>query len=278
MKVKELLKNGTKRLKQFGIEESIEKARRLFGHVAQMTSQDLSLRLEEEISQECERRFWQGIEQLVQGVPIQYLTNQQWFYGLDFYVDRHVLIPQPDTEILVEEVIGLAQESQKKLKILDLCTGSGAIAIALAKHTKAEVKAADISEAALEIARKNARRNAADVTFFQSDMFENVNEKLDLIVSNPPYIETKTLENLPQEVKNEPRLALDGGEDGLAFYKILGKEAPKHLTKEGILALEIGFNQREKVEKLLKDSGFCEVYSKKDWGGNDRIVVGKWRK
>lgn len=278
MKVKELLKNGTKRLKQFGIEESIEKARRLFGHVAQMTSQNLSLRLEEEISQECERQFWQGIEQLAQGVPIQYLTNQQCFYGLDFYVDRHVLIPQPDTEILVEEVIGLAQESQKKLKILDLCTGSGAIAISVAKHTNAEIKAADISENALKIARKNARRNAADVTFFQSDMFEKVNEKFDLIVSNPPYIETKTLENLPQEVKNEPKLALDGGEDGLAFYKILGKEAPKHLTKEGILALEIGFNQREKVEKLLKDSGFCEVYSKKDWGRNDRIVVGKWRK
>ncbi len=278
MKIKVLLKKGTEQLKQFGLEEAIEKARRLLGHAAQMTSQDLSLHLEKEVSQECERRFWQGIEQLVRGMPIQYLTNQQWFYELDFYVDEHVLIPQPDTEILVEEVIGLAQESQEKLKILDLCTGSGAIAIALAKHTKAEIKAADISEAALEIARKNARRNAADVTFFQSDMFENVNEKFDLIVSNPPYIETKTLENLPEEVKNEPRLALDGGKDGLAFYRILGQEAPKYLEKEGILALEIGFNQREKVEELLKDSGFCEVYSKKDLGGNDRIVVGKWRK
>lgn len=275
MKIRELLKSGICQLNQTGVEEAILKARILLAHEMQITSQDLSLHLEKEVSQECEQKFWKEIEELKQGMPIQYLTNQQWFYGIEFYVNHHVLIPQPDTEILVEEVIEVLKNSPKKRKILDLCTGSGAIAIALAKHTNAKIKAADISEQALKIARKNANLNEVEIEFFQSNMFENVNEKFDWIVSNPPYIETKTLQNLPQEVKNEPRLALNGGKDGLDFYHILGKEAPKYLAQGGFLAVEIGFNQKEKVMKILKDSRFCEIYSKKDLGGNDRIVVRK---
>ena len=193
--------------------------------------------------------------------------------GLDFFVDENVLIPQPDTEILVEEVLKISKLYNKKINILDLCTGSGAIAVSLAKYIKdVNIIATDISENAIEIAEKNAIKNNAEnkIKFVVSDMFKNIENKFDIIVSNPPYIETKEIEKLSKEVKNEPIIALDGGNDGIKYYKIIADNYNKFLNIGGYLLLEIGYNQGESVSKLFKNS---EI--KKDLSGNNRVILVK---
>lgn len=277
MKIQEILKNGIIKLKKSQVEEALLKAEMLMEHELGMSHEKLLVNYEQEMKDINIERFYQNIEKVIQGKPIQYITNSQNFYGLDFYVDENVLIPQPDTEILVEEVIKISKKIPQKTRILDICTGSGAIAIALDKNIEAEITASDISKKALEIAKKNALKQQAKIKFLESNMFEKIKGRFDFIVSNPPYIETETIKNLSSEVKNEPLLALDGGRDGLAFYRVLVEKSRKYLTDNGILAVEIGYNQKEKVIELFKKAGFCEVYSKKDFGGNDRIVVGKWR-
>ena len=198
---------------------------------------------------------------------------------LDFYVDENVLIPRADTEILVEEVIDkCTKDGEREYKILDLCTGSGIVGISLAKYIKkCEVVCADISKKALEIAKKNAKSNNADNTkFIYSNMFSNIKDKFDIIVSNPPYIKRKVIEKLEKEVQNEPYIALDGGIDGLDFYKLIACEAYKYLNDTGEVFLEIGYDQKEEVINLLENSGkFSNIYSKKDLYGNDRVVVAR---
>lgn len=277
MKIQEILKNGIIKLKKSQVEEALLKAEMLMEHELGMSHEKLLVNYEQEMKDINIERFYQNIEKVIQGKPIQYITNSQNFYGLDFYVDENVLIPQPDTEILVEEVIKISKKIPQKTRILDICTGSGAIAIALDKNIEAEITASDISKKALEIAKKNALKQQAQIKFLESNLFDNIDGKFEIIVSNPPYIETEAIKNLSSEVKNEPLLALDGGRDGLAFYRVLVEKSIKYLADNGILAVEIGYNQKEKVIGLLKKAGFCEVYSKKDFGGNDRIVVGKWR-
>ena len=277
MKIKEVLKDQVEKLNRYHIEDAILKVQILLQHSLGVSHEYLTIHYEDKIEKHVLRELQLYIHQLINGRPIQYIVNAQNFYGYHFYVDENVLIPQPDTEILVEEVIGIGQKKDKSLKILDICTGSGAIAISIRKNLACTMYASDISESALEVARKNAVMNHAEISLMASDMFEKVDGKFDIIVSNPPYIETSTLENLSEEVKNEPRIALDGGEDGLTFYRILIDEAREHLEKDGMLAVEIGFNQKEKVMRMFEEAGFCEVNSKKYFGGNDRIVVGKWR-
>ncbi len=195
--------------------------------------------------------------------------------GLNFYVNENVLIPQPDTEILVEEVLQLLKQNVSK-KILDICTGSGVIAISIAKmQENSTVTASDISKKAINIARKNSVDNNTDIEFVLSNMFEKINGKFDIIVSNPPYIEENVISTLPKEVQKEPYIALSGGEDGLKFYRIIAKEGKKFLNANGYIAVEIGYNQKEKVIELFEKEEYKEVYSKKDFGGNDRIVIAK---
>ena len=221
----------------------------------------------------------EAIRKLINQVPLQYITNKQEFMKLDFYVDENVLIPRADTEILVEEVIEYCnKESKKEYRILDLCSGSGAIGISIAKYVpNAKVVCADISDKALEVSKKNAKINEVDnINFIQTNMFENIEDEFDIIVSNPPYIKTEVIKTLDKEVQKEPHIALDGGETGLDFYEIIVQNAYKYLQKDGSLFLEIGYDQKDEVEELLhKNENYREIYSKKDLAGNDRIVVAK---
>ena len=237
---------------------------------------------DDDIKDGLNKIFLKKIERLKNREPLQYVINKQDFMGMELYVDENVLIPQPDTENLVEEVILLSDKKRKyirdEIKILDLCTGSGAIAISLSKLiNKSLVYASDISKKALKIAEENSMKNHANVLFLESDLFDKISRiyKFDIIVSNPPYIESEVIKTLSEEVQKEPILALDGGEDGLDFYRKIAKEAKDYIEKEGYLALEIGYNQRLAVENILKENGYKNIYSRKDLGGNDRIVVGQ---
>ena len=276
MKIKEVLSTGITQLKQNNIENSNLKARMLLANILGKPKEYFITHDNEDID---ETEFFIKIKMLINKIPIQYIINNQEFMKLNFYVDENVLIPQPDTEILVEEVIKLAKEKEN-LEILDLCTGSGCIGISLAKYTKkSRVIAIDISNKAIQIAKLNAEKNLVhkQIKFMESNMFEIIEEyKFDFIVSNPPYIETKVIEELSEEVRKEPKIALDGGEDGLNFYKEIANNAYKYLKKDGYLCLEIGYNQKDNVIKLLNKIGeYKEIYSKKDLSENDRIIVAK---
>ncbi len=277
MKIREILKKGIDGLSEYGVEEAREKAKRLLLYELGVSNEYMMMHLEEALPERQIELFEKDVQELIKGKPVQYITHSQWFYGLEFYVDENVLIPQPDTEVLVEEVISLLKSKEKEGKILDICTGSGAIAVTLAKFTNWEITASDISREALAIAQKNAKCHRVEMECIVSDLFEKIEGTFDVIVSNPPYIETGVIASLSQEVKNEPMLALDGGEDGLMFYRRLANEAGKYLVDGGILAVEIGYNQKKSVIEILEKAGFQEVYCKKDFGNQDRIVVGKWR-
>lgn len=206
-------------------------------------------------------------------MPIQYILNKAYFCGLPFYVNENVLIPRFDTEVLVEEVLKISKKDKSK-RILDICTGSGAIAIALKKLGGFErVDALDISDDALEVAKKNAQSLGCDINFLKSDMFSGLTSenKYDIIVSNPPYIKSHVVDSLESEVKDfEPRLALDGDIDGMKFYKIIRDEFIKYLNPEGILALEIGYDEAADIKALFE--GF-DVSIKKDLANLDRVAV-----
>lgn len=255
----------------------------LLEHILKMNKFELVINHTQEISEEKINEFEIGLEKLKNNVPIQYITNHQEFMKLDFYVDENVLIPQPDTEILVEEVIKYVEQnnlttSTFPIKILDLCTGSGAIAISIAKYIEnVEVTATDISSKAIQVAKLNAEKNLVHkkITFIESDMFENIQEsEFDIIVSNPPYIETSVIQTLSAEVQQEPHIALDGGNDGLHFYRIIVNTAKKHLKPNGKVFLEIGFDQKEKLFELIHTSDYnLEPICVKDLSKNDRVIV-----
>lgn len=280
MKIKESLEQAIQQLKQEGISDSIAIARRVLAYTLQVQKEYLITHDLQEIGALKEQQYSCYIKQIIQGKPIQYITNQQEFMKLNFYVDENVLIPREDTEILVEEVMNIL-EIEKKETILDLCTGSGAIGIAIAKYVKnGQVQLADISQKALQIAKKNVEKNGVEkqVTLLETDLFEKVKETFDLIVSNPPYIETPIIKTLQKEVQAQPMLALDGGIDGLKLYRRIIQDAHQYLNKDGYLCLEIGYNQKEKVIDLLQRANQYEkIYSKKDLGGNDRIIIAKVR-
>lgn len=218
-------------------------------------------------------------------VPLGYILGKSDFFGREFKTNNSVLIPRLDTEILIEQIVKeikvFQEENQIKAKVLDIGTGSGAIAITIQKEIGAVVTAVDISKKALEVAKENAKTLQADIEILQSDLFESLGEKkFDFIVSNPPYIESAVIEGLSPEVRdNEPILALDGGEDGFEFYRKIISDAPSHLNKNGKLYFEIGYNQAETVKKLMQKD-FKEIEVIRDYSDNDRVVLGeiKWLK
>lgn len=277
MTISELIKKGMIELKNGNIEEPKLKARLLMQYVLNKSRQYVIVNDREELDNIKEKQYLEEIKILKKGVPIEHITHQKEFMKLSFFVDKNVLIPRQDTEILVEEVINIAKKNNAK-KILDLCTGSGAIAVSLAKYLpQAEITAIDISNETLKIAKKNAISNNVEnqITFISSDMFTNLNEeKFDIIVSNPPYIKTNVIKNLDIQVQNEPYIALDGGKDGLDFYKKIINESYQYLKYNGYLCLEIGFDQKIDVIELIENTeSFTGTYSKKDLFDNDRIIV-----
>lgn len=281
MNIQELRKIGKEQLIANNIEDALINVEILMQFILNMSKIELIVYSDREIEQKKVNTFLIYIDELIKGKPIQYITNEQEFMKLKFYIDENVLIPQPDTEILVEEVLQeineLAKEKEE-VKILDLCTGSGAIAISIKKYAEnAIVFASDISEKAIEIAEKNALNNKVEINFINSDMFDKINEKdFDVIVSNPPYIETETIKGLSKEVQNEPIIALDGGEDGLDFYRIIADNGYKYLNENGRILLEIGYNQREEVMNLLKKE-YDEIKCVKDLANNDRVISAKYK-
>ena len=240
----------------------------------------IRLNLNKELTQEQEDLFNIFIQDRLKGRPVAYIVGNREFMGLDFYVQEGVLIPRPDTEPLVEELIELCREKEN-LSILDIGTGSGAITISLAKYLNtSKVKSFDISDIALEVGKKNAISNEVDdrVEFIKSDLFSSIENKsiqFDVIVSNPPYIPKKDIETLHTQVKDyEPYIALEGGEDGLDFYRSITEQSRMYLKENGILAYEVGHDQAQDVAEIMKSNGYTKIYTKKDLQGIDRVVIG----
>ncbi len=276
MTISEALKNSIEILKRSNVESPIQKSKILLSNILQKSKEYLLINENEFLSDTICNEFFAKINEMVSGTPLQYLTHKQEFMGIDFYVDENVLIPRPDTEILVEEVLNLVKD-KNNISIIDMCTGSGAIAVSIAKYTNVDkIYAVDISEKALEIAKKNAIKNNVNekIEFINSNMFEkvNCNMKFDIIVSNPPYIETNVINNLEIQVQKEPKIALDGGRDGLDFYRRLLIDSKKRLKDFGAICMEIGYNQGKVVTELFSEE-YKNVYCKKDLAGNDRVVV-----
>lgn len=280
----ELLAEGRKKLEEAGIAEFSLDAWYLFEHafgISRMQFFMCSAR-KAEPQEDALREYEEGIARRAGREPLQHILGTQEFMGLKFYVNRHTLIPRQDTETLVETV--LQEQKDKSCSLLDMCTGSGCIAISLAYHGGyAKVEAADISAEALKVAEKNAGTILEDrtVRFRQSDLFSAYDpetDKFDIIVSNPPYIPSDVIEGLEPEVRDfEPRSALDGTADGLFFYERLAETCGRFLNENGSVYFEIGHDQGEAVEHLLRTHGFKEIKTIKDLAGNDRVVCGRWQ-
>lgn len=281
MKIKEVIEEGKNVLSKNNIEDNVIVTRELLAFVLGVEKQYLVIHLADELNAEDYIKFKENINKLIKGKPLQYITNNQEFMGLNFFVNENVLIPQPDTEIIVEETLKKCKElllKNGKIKILDLCTGSGAIAVSLSIFLgdEAEVFASDISTKALEVAKYNNGKNNTNVRFIESNLFKNIQEqKFNIIVSNPPYIRSDVINKLSKQVQNEPHLALDGGEDGLKFYKKIIEQSCNYI-ENGYLILEIGYDQKEDVENLLKENkNYSEIKTIQDLSGNDRCVIAK---
>lgn len=279
--LKQLYKVGTVKLAEEGIEEFSLDAWYLLEYVTGVSKAMYFAEPERAVSEENADRYIDCIRQRAAHIPLQHITGEQEFMGYPFYVNEHVLIPRQDTETLVEEAI---QVMRPKMKILDMCTGSGCIVLSILKMcrekyymTELQGIGADVSEEALKVARENGRRLEVPVTWIQSDLFAKIleEEKYDVIVSNPPYIETAVIDTLQEEVRlHDPYIALDGKEDGLYFYRRIISEAGKYLKPQGKLMFEIGCDQAEAVEELMKNAGYEQITVKKDLAGLDRVVYG----
>lgn len=279
MEIKQAIIEAIKKLKENNIEDSVNIAKILMSYTINKPKEYLIVNDKEILSDEILEKYNKNINKIKDGYPLQYITKNQEFMKLKFFVNEDVLIPQPDTEILVEKVLEIYKKEyrERTIKILDLCTGSGAIAISIKKYLdNAEVIATDISDNALEVAEKNAKINNVEIKFIKSDMFENIDDKYDIIVSNPPYIEKDILKTLPKDVQYEPTLALDGGTDGLDFYREIAQNAHKHIKINGYLALEIGYNQKTSVIEILKkEEKYKNIIAIKDLANNDRVIISK---
>ncbi len=280
MTYRECYEQGCRTLQAAGIEEATLDARLLLEAVCGTDRNDLLVHGEQPVMPQAEEKYLHWIRQRAEHIPLQQLTGEQDFMGLTFSVNEHVLIPRQDTEILVEEVL---KELHDRMRILDMCTGSGCILLSLLHYSNdCEGLGVDLSAEALEVAGRNVLKvltpeKAEHAHFLQSDLFEKVEGKFEIIVSNPPYIASAEVEKLMPEVRDhEPRMALDGTEDGLHFYRRIIKEAGKHLVNSGMLFFEIGYDQGQAVSELMRAQGYREIQVVQDYAGLDRVVLGTY--
>ncbi len=284
MKYKEIYHYGVCQLSDAGIEEKEWDARLLLEYVCHTDRNDLLVHGDREVPENEKDRYFALIEERKRHVPLQHITGEQEFMGLVFKVDGHVLIPRQDTEILVEEALRHLHDG---MNLLDMCTGSGCILLSLLYYSNGcSGTGVDISKEALVLARENAaqisrlaggKEEISNCRFLQSDLFEKLEGKYDMIVSNPPYIPTEVISGLMEEVRDyEPMEALDGKEDGLFFYREISVRAYDFLRGGGYLFYEIGHNQANAVEDIMEKAGYREVTVVKDYAGLDRVVYG-WK-
>ncbi len=277
MTYRKILQSAISKLEKSGIEEASNDAWLLMEHAFMINRTFYLMHGDEEALEETTNRFKAYVDRRCNREPLQYITGTAPFMGLEFNVSPEVLIPRFDTEVLVDRALMLAKKSRS---ILDMCTGSGCIAVTMAYNLpKCHVTAADLSKEALNVAKTNKDKyNLSNLELVESDMFANITDRYDMIISNPPYIRTCDIEELTHEVKAcEPIMALDGYEDGLFFYRILASESANYLNEGGILIMEIGFDQAADVSRLLMENDYADVKVIKDLAGLDRVVCG-WRK
>ena len=274
MTYRETIASGEKILSEAGIADARNDAWLLMAMACKIDHTFYYMHMDEEMPEESEHEFEVLIKKRAERVPLQYITGEQEFMGLKFLVNSSVLIPRQDTETLVEAALKVAKPG---IKIMDMCTGSGCVLISILKNVHdAEGYGYDISKQAINVAKENAKINEVAAIFERSNLFEDVvDEKFDMIVSNPPYIRSGEIDGLMPEVSCfEPREALDGKEDGLYFYRQMIGQCSNRLTAEGYLLFEIGYDQGEEVSSMMREHGFKEVSVIKDLTGNDRVVRG----
>lgn len=275
MTLREAYEYGQKELIQAGIEDASVDAWYLLEFTTGISRALYFLEMQKQLSGEQEEKYREYIRIRASHIPLQHITGVQEFMGMEFDVNEHVLVPRQDTEVLVEQVL---KELKSGMHVLDMCTGSGCILISLLKLGPGVVgTGADISEDALKVAEKNRAKMHVAANLIQSDLFERVEGKYDVIVSNPPYIRTAVIEELKEEVKcHDPFIALDGKEDGLYFYREIVEKSRAFLKTGGKLYFEIGHDQGEDVKSLMENAGFVDVIVKKDLAGLDRVVSGMY--
>ena len=277
--IQEIYREGKERLERAGILEAELDAWYLLEHVTGISKASYYGNPAREIRRQEKEQYFYYIEERKKRIPLQHLTGEQGFMGLVFCVNRHVLIPRQDREILVETAL---ERMKPGMQILDMCTGSGCILLSLLKLCKAEGvtgTGTDISKEALRVAVSNAERLGIRAKFVQGDLFENIGSQkiFDMIVSNPPYIPTAVIDGLQEEVKlYDPYVALDGREDGLFFYRRIVKESIPYIKRDGCLLFEIGCEQAEAVAGLMEKAGYKDIRVKKDLAGLDRVVYGMY--
>lgn len=283
--LQQILREGTERLKAAGLAEAVQDAWLLLSYVTGVSRAFYYGHPDKPVSEEEAERYFACIERRMKRIPLQHITGEQEFMGYSFLVNEHVLIPRQDTEVLVEEALKILRP---EMRILDLCTGSGCILLSLLKKY-GELKpektqpcrcagvGTDISKEALAVAEKNAQRLGVRADFLQSDLFEQVSGRFDMILSNPPYIPTKVIEGLQEEVRlHDPYIALDGREDGLHFYREIIRDSVYYIKEGGHLLFEIGYDQGKAVAALMENTGYKDICVKKDLAGLDRVVIGMY--
>lgn len=273
MTYREAICFGEEKLNIAGIDDAKHDAWLLLTFICKIDRTFYYVHMDEEMEVGQVAEYENVLNKRAEHVPLQYITGEQEFMGIPFHVNESVLIPRQDTETLVEEALKVVRPG---MKVLDMCTGSGCILISILKNiVDVQGFGYDISKQAINVAKENAKLNNVDASFERSDLFENVSDKFDVIVSNPPYIPTDVIGGLMPEVAvYEPMQALDGKEDGLHFYRRIIEKASDYLNPDGKLLFEIGHDQGESVSKLMMEAGYKDVRVIKDLAGNDRVVIG----
>lgn len=274
MTYREAVEFGTKCLTDAGVPDAALDAWYLLQMVCRIERSYYYVHGEEDITQDAQKEYEIAVQKRAEHIPLQYIIGEQEFMGLRFKVNSNVLIPRQDTETLVEQVLKIVKPG---MKVLDLCTGSGCVLISVLKNApELTGMGSDISKTALLVAKENAKLHEVDAEWVWSDLFDNITETFDVIMANPPYIPTGEILSLMPEVRDfEPENALDGGVDGLDFYRKIAGQVKDYLNPGGYVYMEIGYDQGEAVSELMRNAGFTEVEVIKDLARNDRVVKGK---